>query len=46
MADVKETRSVPSWVNEERAFDVSGFKVNINFVENFILLLMFEDKFS
>ncbi len=46
MADVKETRSVPSWVNEERAFDVSAFKVNINFVENFILLLLFADKFS
>ncbi|CAF0769940.1 unnamed protein product [Adineta steineri] len=26
--DVKETRSVPSWVNEERAFDVSAFKTN------------------
>ncbi|CAF3644553.1 unnamed protein product [Adineta steineri] len=26
--DVKETRSIPSWVNEERAFDVSAFKTN------------------
>lgn len=25
--DVKETRSLPSWVNEERAFDVSTLKV-------------------
>ncbi|CAF4304404.1 unnamed protein product, partial [Rotaria magnacalcarata] len=28
IADVKETRSLPSWVNEERSFDVSTFKAN------------------
>ena len=38
MADVKETRSIPSWVNEERALDVSALKVDLNFVfQNFCI---------
>ncbi|CAF3379900.1 unnamed protein product [Rotaria sp. Silwood1] len=28
VADAKETRSLPSWVNEERSYDVSAFKAN------------------
>ncbi|CAF1652150.1 unnamed protein product, partial [Didymodactylos carnosus] len=28
LADVKETRSLPQWVNEERAFDVTALKTN------------------
>ncbi|CAF1020652.1 unnamed protein product, partial [Adineta ricciae] len=30
VADVKESRSIPSWVNEDRAFDVSAFKTNFS----------------
>ena len=29
LSDVKETRSFPSWVNEERAYDVSALKVTL-----------------
>ncbi|CAF0723119.1 unnamed protein product [Rotaria sordida] len=28
VVDIKETRSLPSWVNEERSYDVSAFKAN------------------
>ncbi|UJR10563.1 hypothetical protein I4U23_014763 [Adineta vaga] len=30
VADVKETRALPSWVNEERAFDVASFRTNFS----------------
>lgn len=32
VADVKDSRSVPSWINEERSYDVAAFKVNIYFI--------------
>ncbi|CAF0981065.1 unnamed protein product [Rotaria sordida] len=28
VVDIKETRSLPSWVNEERSYDVSAFKTS------------------
>ncbi|CAF3596551.1 unnamed protein product, partial [Rotaria sordida] len=30
VVDIKETRSLPSWVNEERSYDVSAFKANFS----------------
>lgn len=32
VADVKDTRSLPTWISEERAFDVASFKVENRWV--------------
>ena len=42
---MKETRSVPSWVNEERAFDVSALKVNVLSIVRFVYFLNLKTNF-
>ena len=44
--DVKESRSFPSWINEERYYDVSAFKVIENMIELYYRFKILEQFFS